>query len=342
MTVTVEYIESASLRDNCLGDPTRRALPVYTPPSYATDPDRRYPVVYLLHGFTGNALNWLNTNIYYAPTVPERYERMIRERGAGEMILVMVDGFNSYGGSQYMNSAATGNYEDYVVGDIIPFIDRSYRTIATREGRGVAGKSSGGYGALRLGMRRPDIFGALASHAGDTYFEYCYKPDFPKVVNGVATYHGTPDPVNSFITEFMLADQKRSKDIEVMNVLGMAACYSPRDPSKIAMTERAFDLPFDIHTGEMVPDVWARWLENDPVYMLDTPTYRDALRDFALVYLDAGIYDEYNLHLGARIFTGRLKAHNIAHHHEEFDAGHMNINYRYDVSLAALAKALRA
>jgi enterochelin esterase family protein len=252
------------------------------------------------------------------------------------MILVFPDGFNSLGGSQYMNSVATGRYEDYIINDLIPYIDGKFRTLNNREHRGVVGKSSGGYGSVRLAMRHPETFSAMGSHSGDMYFEFCYKADFPKVVRAFTHHLSNPNPIGSYLSDFAQAEIKKSSDIEAMNILAMAACYSPRE----AMLEPSFDLPFDLHTGELKPEVWERWLEHDPVYMLQKPEYVEAMRQMKLIYLDAGTKDEFSLHLGARIFVNRLKQLDIKYHHEEFEAGHFNINYRYDTSLTHIWKAL--
>jgi enterochelin esterase family protein len=331
MGIFIEEFDSPSLRGNPLGDPSTRRIPVYLPPSYESNSSRRYPVVYLLHGFTGNSEMWLNVNTFYSPSVPQRYEKLIRSGTIGEMILVFPDGYNRLGGSQYLNSPVTGNYEDFLIKDLIPYIDSKYRTIANREGRSVVGKSSGGYGSIRLAMRHPEVFSAAGSHAGDMYFELCYKADFPKAVNSLSRYASNPDPIAAFLQDFEKADVK--KDVDTMNMLAMAACYSPNP-------DGTYELPFELYTGELKPEVWERWLEHDPVYMLDKPEYAEALRQYRLVYLDAGTRDEFNLHLGARIFVKKLKKLGINCHHEEFEAGHMNINYRYDTSLSYIWKAL--
>ena len=331
MNIIIENFESQALRGNALGDPTTRQVPVYLPPSYDETPDRRYPVVYLLHGFTGNSAAWLNINPFYTPTVPERFERLIQTGSCGEMILVFPDGYTSLGGSQYVNSSATGHYEDYMVSDLVNYIDGKYRTLGA-EGRGIAGKSSGGFGAVRLALRHPNVFRAFASHAGDMYFDYSYKPDFPKAVNGLAAYLAEPDPINAFLAAFVEAENK-GKMIDTLNIVAMAACYSPLG--------NTFELPFDLYTGEIRPATWDRWLDFDPVVMLDQPEYLEALKDMKGAYLDAGTRDEYNLHLGARIFVARATAKGATVHHEEFEAGHMGINYRYDVSLPFLWNALK-
>lgn len=343
MPVVIEEIESQALVKNCLGDPTRRKIPVYLPPSYASEPARRYPVVFMLHGFTGNSSMWLNTNTFYTPTVPERFERLVNTQRAGEMILVFVDGYCGLGGSQYVNSDATGYYEDYVINDLVPFIDQKFRTLGSGS-RAVAGKSSGGFGAVYLALRHPQTFAAFASHAGDMYFDYCYRNDFPKAVNGLAHFIHNPNPIGAFLAAFAQAEQK-GKFIDCLNILAMAACYSPYKPGEKPDHEEAthsFALPFDLYTGELRPDIWQRWLTFDPVYMLDQAQYLAALKGMKGAYLDAGSRDEYNLHLGARIFVSKAKANGAQVHHEEFDDGHRDINYRYDHSLPFLWQALTA
>jgi S-formylglutathione hydrolase FrmB len=330
MPVVIEEFESQVLKGNPLNDPPTRKIPVYLPPSYRRDPSRQYPVVFMLHGFTGNSMMWLNVNSFYQPTVPERFERMIAEKRSGEMILVFVDGYCGLGGSQYVNSSATGRYEDYVIKELVPFIDGKFPTTAKVEERAVAGKSSGGFGAVYLALRHPDVFSAFASHAGDMYFEYCYKPDFIKAVNGLAPYSQTADPVGAFLAAFAQAEQK-GKFMDTLNVLAMAACYSPGADNKVG-----FELPFDLKTGEVRPEIWEAWLKFDPVKMLEKPEYLDALKQLKGRYLDAGSRDEFSLHLGARIFASKAANLGVKVHHEEFEDGHMNINYRYERSLAYL------
>lgn len=194
------------------------------------------------------------------------------------------------------------------------------------------GKSSGGYGALALGMRHADVFGAVASHSGDLYFEYCYRGDVPKFCVAIQAAGG----VQPWLERFERQIQKKHDDFVVLNILAMAAAYSPNP----ATPPFGIDLPCDVETGAFRDDVWARWLEHDPLRMLDR--HADALRSLRLLHLDCGTRDEWFLHLGARMFARRLTELGIAHHHEEFDDGHMNVGYRYDVSLPRVAAALGA
>ena len=320
MAIEILEYESRVLRGNPLGDPTLRRTPVYLPSSY---PAGRYPVFYVLTGFTGFGELLLQRGAW-TESLPERLDRLIRARKMREAIVVMPDCFTRYGGSQYLNSTATGRYEDHVVKELVPFVDRRYRTNGRRA---VLGKSSGGYGALVLGMRHPDVFHALACHSGDLYFEYCYLPDFPKALD-VLRKHGGP-------ARFLRAWEKMPKRLAgdlhaAVNTLAMASCYSPRG--------RSFDLPFDLETGVIRKDIWRRWKAWDPVEMLDRHA-RD-LRKLPLVYLDCGTRDPFALHHGARIFAAKARRLEVRVVHEEFDDDHSNIAYRYDRSLALLSKAL--
>jgi S-formylglutathione hydrolase FrmB len=327
--VVVERIESAALKGNAAGDPHVRRVPIYLPPSYDQSPARRYPVVFVLTGFTGRGRMLLNDNAW-APSLDDRMDALLTRGECAEMILVMPDCLTRYGGSQYLNSSATGRYEDHVTDELVRFVDGRYRTLAAREHRGIMGKSSGGYGALVLGMRHADVFGAVACHSGDMYFEYCYRGDVPKFCSQVQQAGG----IKPWLEGFEAKRQKKHEDLLTLNILGMAASYSPRPAAK----PFGIDFPCDFETGAFRHDVWARWLEHDPIHLLER--HADALRSLRLLYLDCGTRDEWSLHLGARLFARRLDELGITHQHEEFDDGHMNVTYRYDVSLPLLSRAL--
>src|SRR3954453_5331027 len=170
MSVVIETVESHALDGNPLGDPAARRLAVWLPPSYAGDSTRRYPVIYWLAGFTGTGEMMFQGNPWQ-PGLGERLDRLVAAGAMGEVIVVAPDCFTRLGGSQYIDSPATGAYETHLTTELIPEIDRRFRTPAERAGRGVGGKSSGGFGALVLAMRPPSLFAAAASHAGDVYFE---------------------------------------------------------------------------------------------------------------------------------------------------------------------------
>lgn len=321
--------ESQALRGNPLGDPFIRKVPVYLPAGY-DESVRRYPVVFLLTGFTGRGTMMLN-DTWPGETIPDRLDRLIASGQVCPMIVVMPDCLTRYGGSQYLNSVATGRYEDHVVQELVPYIDAHYRTRSEAGQRVIAGKSSGGYGSVMLAMRHPEVFGLMVCHSGDMYFEYCYKSDFLSYLKGIGKYGSLSD----FLRNLQSLHPLDNSFHGILNTAAMASCYSPNPASPLG-----FDLPFDEYTGEIREDVWARWLEWDPVYLVDR--YVGALRQLRLIFVDCGLRDEFNLQYGARIFTHRLKAHNIPCIHEEFDDGHMNIAYRYDSSLVAVARVLEA
>lgn len=324
--VVVEEFHSKVLEGNPLGDPAVREIPVYLPPTYERDRDRTYPVIYWLHGFTGIGVSAIARSLW-VPSLPELMDRVIAG-GAPEAILVMPDGSTRYGGSQYLNSPATGRYEDYLVQELVPHIDRTYRTKAGAAHRGVDGKSSGGYGALVLAMRNPTVFGAAASHSGDMYFEAGYKPFFWKALRTI----NKRGSLVEFLRAFDAAPKKPRDAAEALMLLvAMAMAYSPNP-------DGTYDLPVDLRTGELRDVVWARWLAWDPVYMVER--HADALRRMKLVYVECGIKDEWNLLYGARIFHQRLEALGIHHEYQEFDDDHSTVNYRYVESLRRLAAVL--
>jgi S-formylglutathione hydrolase FrmB len=328
--VISEQFTSHVLADNPLGDPATRSLPIILPPDYAAS-DKRYPVIYGLTGFTGSGPMMLNVS-GWQPNLPQRIDRLMADGKLPPAIYVLPDCFTRYGGSQYRNSTAVGRYEDYVIDEIVPHIDRTYRTIADPEGRGVFGKSSGGYGAIMFGLQHPDVFGAVACHSGDMAFDLCYRPDFPKFANAIRKAGG----IDQWLNEFESKIKIEGRDIEAMNILAMAAAYSP---NPIA-TPLPIDFPFDLETCELRSDVWVRWLEHDPAQLVDR--YADNLKQLRLLFIDCGSRDEFNLHFGARTFVKKLKALGVPHEYEEFDDGHMGVSYRYEVSLPKIVRALQS
>jgi len=316
---------SRILKNNPLNDTFERDVVVYLPPSYPKS-NKRYPVVYLIAGFTGFGMMNLNISAY-SENILQRLNRLIKTKKIKEMIVVMPDCFTKYGGSQYVNSTATGKYEDYMIKEIVPFIDSRFRTIPKPGSRCIIGKSSGGYGSMWLGMRYPDVFGLFASHSGDSAFEYCYAPDIPKFVVQIQKFGKGHNAVKNFIDTQVNFNQPKPREFyNIINIVGMASCYSPNPKRK----EYNFDLPFDIYTGELIPAVWNKWLKFDPVRLVGQ--YKENLKKLKMIFVDCGTRDEFNLQAGARIFCDKLRKNGIKCIHQEFDDGHMNIQYRYDVS----------
>lgn len=324
-SVKVLKHESEILKNNPLGDKYVRDLYVYLPPDYDKNADKTYPTLYQLTGFIGRGKMLLNDSAF-APNFAERMDSLIADAKIKPMIVVMPDCFTYYGGSQFINSTATGDYEDYLTGEIVPFVDAEFRTIADKNSRAVAGKSSGGYGALIMAMRHADIFGLACSTSGDCYFDYCYLPDFPKAFRGLK---GDPKAlVEKFWNEEM---PKKQNDFDALNILAMSACYSPNPNSELG-----FDLPFDLQTSELREEVWQKWLEHDPVRLVKKSA--ENLKSLKLIFLDAGTRDEVFLDLGAKILCERFKEFDVPYIHEEFDDGHRNISYRYNRSLEIISE----
>ena len=249
----------------------------------------------------------------------------------GEAIVVAPDGFSRWGGAQYLDSPAIGNYETHLVREVVPAIDARFRTVATRDARAIGGKSSGGFGALALAMRNPDLFSAVASHAGDMYFEL---RGFPTCRWRRERCAGTAASRASCATSTR-KEKKDGADFTTMHGSGAGGRVFA-DPGRA----NGIALPFDLDTGEIDWTVWRRWKGWDPVEMV--ATHAEALRRMKLIFIDAGTRDEHNLDLGARIFVRRLQTLGIACEHQEFDDGHRGTAYRYDVSLPKLAAAIGA
>lgn len=317
--VTLQH-ESKVLKNNPLGDKNIRDVIVYLPPDY--DETQKYPAVYCLTGFTGRGKMFLNDSAF-TPNLAQRMDKLIAEGKIKPMIAVLPDCFTHYGGSQYLNSSATGNYEDYLTDEIVPFVDETFSTVKDKNSRAVMGKSSGGYGALIMAMRHSDLFGLACSTSGDCYFEMGYLPDFAKAFRAMK---GNPQRI---VEKMWDEEAKKGKnDFDALNIIGMSACYSPNGAD--------FDLPFDVKTGEIREDVWKKWKENDPVELVEK--HAENLKSLKLLFIDAGTRDEFNLDIGAKILSNKLKKHGIAHLHEEFDDGHFNISYRQNRSLELISE----
>jgi hypothetical protein len=322
-------IDSTLLRGNPLGDPHQRPLWVYTPPGYDDEPDRRYPSVYVIQGYTGHVAMWKNRSAYRKPFI-ETADEVFAEKTAPPAIVVYVDAWTKYGGSQFVDSPGTGPYHSYLCDEIVPWVDEHYRTLDAAKHRGITGKSSGGFGAFITPMLRPDLFGGLASHAGDSLYELCYVKEFGDAARHLRDYDGDIwkwwDDFTSRVSFTKPADNT------LIMALGCSACFSADDDGTVR-------LPFDPKSGRLIPELWDRWLAWDPVRMV--PEYADALRGLTAIWVDAGKRDEWYLDLGAEAFVAELAKIGVTDvRFELFDATHMGIDYRYPLSLAYLAEKL--
>ncbi len=321
---------SEVLKENPLKDPYRRPLWVYLPPGYADEPTRRYPSIYIIQGMTGQLDMWRNRTAF-RKNFPELVDELFAKGEAPPCILVWVDCWTSLGGSQFLDSPGTGRYHTYLCDEIVPWVDAHYRTLPRREHRGIAGKSSGGYGAMVTPMLRPDLWGSLATHAGDALFETCYLPEFPVSVRALRDHYA--GSFDLFWQDFRSRPAfSRSSDHTLLNDWCMAACYSADEDGTVR-------LPYDTTTGMLIPEVWERWLAWDPVRMVDA--HAEALHSMKAIYIDAGRRDEFFLDLGAEAFRQALTRIHVTNvFFELFDATHMSIEYRYPLSLKYLAERL--
>ena len=355
---SIILLEHASevLKGNPLGDPHVRRLAVWLPPQYdaARARARRYPMLMDMVGFSSSGLSHIGWKAF-SENVPERAGRLIHEGRMAPAIIVFPDCFTALGGNQYVNSSAVGPYADYLIREIIPFVDREFRTRAAREYRGCFGKSSGGYGAIIHGMKYASTWGAIADHSGDAYFDYVYWCDWPNTLNELAKFRPRKSRPGRYdaakmergadrglddgrVKRFLANVWKRPKlshaeGHAIMN-LCMAATYDP-DPK----APNGFRLPFNLETGEVISERWKTWQKHDPVHLVDR--YRKNLRSLRGIYLDCGSRDQYQIHYGMRILSKRLQAAGIEHLYEEFDDDHSDVDYRMEVSLPFLTRALR-
>lgn len=320
-------VESEVLAGNPLGDPTRRPLYVYSSPGVAAGRSGRVSCVYVLQSFSGQLDGWLARKPF-EPLFIERLDAMFAAGDCPEAVVVFADAWTSLGGSQFLNSSATGNYADYLCDEIVAFVDERYPTAGTRRRRAVTGHSSGGYAALVLPMLRPDVWGALVAHAPDTLFEAGYMGDFPRAVRVLREHYG--GSYDALLSDFRNAESfDWGRWGEALSVYAMAAAYSP-DPERPGQVL----LPFDTRTGRLIPEIWERWLAHDPVRM--AAGHVRELRGLAHIHIEAGRADEYMLDVGAVALSEELHALGIEHSFELFDGRHRGISHRYAPAIRSL------
>lgn len=326
MAVEILSIQSKALEGNPLGDPHVRKLHVIVPDDL---PEGPVPCVWWLAGYAGVGRAMLGDDPWQEG-LAERLTRLQAEGRIGPMIVALPDAFTRFGGCQYLSSPAVGDYETYLLEELRAAVEGRWAISS----HAIAGKSSGGYGAIVHAMRRPDLFEAVVCHSGDMAFEMSLVPDIPHLMNAVRDYGSVDKLVAS---HGRTVKKKAGKWFGPLSMLALASVYSP-DPDG----PMGIGLPFDVEQGCLRPDVIERWLAHDPVRIVDDPTCQDALRKMKLVFVDCGRRDEHHLHWGARQFHHKLEAAGITHRYEEFDDGHRSTSYRLDESLPAIWDALTA
>src|ERR1051326_3300005 len=323
-TVKRLSIRSAVLENNPLGDASTRIIDVYVP---AEHDGRGLPLLVDLVGFTAGGpahSNWKN----FGENLPERLDRLIATGAMPPCVVALPDCFTRLGGNQYVNSEAVGRWDDFLLQECVPFIEEKFGCGGARRS-GCFGKSSGGYGAIAHALLHPDFWAAAASHSGDMGFEWCYLPEFPRLLRKLAKEGNS---IQKWIEAFYAAPKAKDADIHDLMTLAMCATYDP-DPSAYLGVR----LPVTMDTCEIIPERWANFMKWDPCVMVES---RGAgLKQMKALYIDCGDIDQYNLIYGARRLHRSLETMGVAHTYEEFADDHTAVDYRMDTSLPILAKA---
>jgi enterochelin esterase-like enzyme len=320
-------VDSKALRGNPLGDPHERAVDVYLPAGYK--PWTRVPLLVDIAGFTGSGLSHTNWKAF-TENLPERLDRLIAAGAMGPAVVAFPDCYTRLGGNQYINSAGTGAYADFLIGEAVAQVESTFGCGGPGR-RGVFGKSSGGYGAIVHGLLHADFWSAVACHSGDMAFDLVYLQDMPATLNVLAK-HGRS--IEAFIRHFEAQKKPSDKETHALMILAMAATYDP-DPRQFL----SIRLPVDLETCELIPERWALWTRWDPLVL--APTRTAELKKLKGLFVDCGAEDQYHLHYGARRLHRLLGAHGVPHVYEEFPDNHSSIDYRLDVSLPFLERVLR-
>jgi enterochelin esterase-like enzyme len=320
-------VDSKVLRGNPLGDPHERAVDVYLPHGYK--PWTRVPLLVDLAGFTGSGLGHTNWKAF-TENVPERLDRLIATGAMGPAVVAFPDCYTRLGGNQYINSAGIGAYADFLLQEVVPLAESSFGCGGAGR-RGVFGKSSGGYGAIVHGLLHADFWNAVACHSGDMAFELTYLAEMAATLNVLAK-HGRS--IEAFIRHFEAQKKPSDKETHALMTLAMAATYDP-DPRRFL----SIRLPVDLETCALIPERWALWTRWDPLVLAESRTAE--LKKLKGLFIDCGAEDQYHLQYGARRMHRLLERERVPHVYEEFPDNHSSVDYRMDVSLPFLEKALR-
>ncbi len=320
-------LDSDVLKGNLLGDPTLRDIDVYVP---AGHDGKGLPLLVDLVGFTAGGpahTAWKN----FQENVPERADRLIGEGRMAPCVIAFPDCFTRLGGNQYINSAAMGRWDDFLLQEAVPFVEKQFGCGGFGK-RGCFGKSSGGYGSMVHAMLHPDFWSAAASHSGDVGHDLLFHVDFPKILQALAK---AGNSIEKWIGEFEAAKKKKDSDIHVLMFLAMAASYDP-DPTQFL----GIRLPVTMDTCETIPERWKNWIAWDPLTLVEK--HGEGLKSLKALYIDCGDVDQYNLVYGSRRMHRRLTQMGVPHIYEEFPDNHSSVDYRMDVRFPILATALSA
>jgi S-formylglutathione hydrolase len=299
-TGTVERVtvHGKALEGNLEGDSPDREVTVYLPPGYAGDETRRYPVVYLLHGYGGRE----DTFTARLATLQESADRLAGAQGFSAAIVVTPSAFTLHKGSMYSTSPTTGDWERFVAEDLVAYIDGRYRTIANRMSRGLGGHSMGGYGALRIGMKRPDVFSGLYIMSG-----CCLTANRSPRPEAMAA-------AEAITTREQAEEAARGRGFGPSVNLASAAAWSP-NPDNPPLY---LDLP--VRDGKVRPEIVAKWVANAPLEMIES--YASNLMRYYAIAIDIGTGD--TLLAANRQLHDAMTRLRIPHSYEEYDGDHTN------------------
>ncbi|UXH76488.1 alpha/beta hydrolase [Roseateles amylovorans] len=317
-------LDSKVLAGNLVHAPTRRLVDVYIPHGHD---GRDLPLLVDIVGFTAGGpahTNWKS----FGENVPERLDRLIASGSMPPVVVAFPDCFTKLGGNQYVNSVAMGRWDDFLRAEVVPFVEDRFSCGGSGR-RGLFGKSSGGYGAMVHALLHPDFWSAAAVHSGDMGFELLYRHEFVPVLRALAKQ---PD-IGRWVDAFWAARKPKDSDIHIIMMLAQAASFDP-DPS----AAYGVRLPVTLDTCELIPERWANWMAWDPLTLVEA--HGPGLKALKALYIDCGDVDQYNLVYGARRMHQRLNDLGVRHTYEEFDDDHTAVDYRMDISLPMLAKAL--
>jgi S-formylglutathione hydrolase FrmB len=295
-------VHGKSLEGNLAGDSPDRDVSVYLPPGYKTATNRRYPVVYLLHGYTNTDEGWFGPGTKSGfqtanTTLPEAADKAF-SAGAREMILVMPNAYTIYQGSMFSNSATTGDWEGYVTHDLVQYIDSHYRTIATPAARGLAGHSMGGYGTIRLAMKYPDVYSSIYVLSA-----CCLTANLNPRGEAFAQVDAakTPEEVS-----------KLARGPVTMAAEAAAWSPNPKNPPFF------YDLP--VKDGKVQPAIAAKWAANAPLAIIDQ--YIGNLRRLHAIAIDVG--DKDGLAASNKELARILTSYDLKNSFETYDGDHTN------------------
>jgi S-formylglutathione hydrolase FrmB len=296
-TVQRIKVHGKTLEGNLAGDAPDRDVSVFLPASYPIAAGRRYPVVYMLHGYTDSDEQWMGFKKHWI-NLAEVIDRTMAKSDLREMLVVMPNAYTRYQGSMYSNSATTGNWEDYVAQELVAYIDSHFRTVAGVESRGLAGHSMGGYGAARIGMRHPEVFSSV----------YLLSPCC--MASSAQPGRGMP-AAEAIQTQ----EQFEKADFGTKAAIASAAAWSPNPKNPPLF----FDLPYK--GGEYQPLVAAKWAANAPLSMIDQ--YIANIRRLKALGMDAGAQDR-GIAATVRTLDRVLTDYGIAHQFEIYEGDHLN------------------